>query len=246
MISQSGAQSVVGGGDTAQDVIRWVARYFNHAEDASNGLDILVRGPEVTARGISDGYPAPSHAPTKENTLRAEEIDIIGAQTSHLVEAQKISSNSSGKLTIQISESAYLHFDAIQSDPDLKPLFDKLPRDKRPLDPLATRVRQIENVDMILCALGAQDSDTIPLVRETKAANAPRVFLAGDVSAVKPKIIVGAQANGKDTYQEQIRPAMNIFKKNVSYLRQYSMFREASMDAAACGQKSLLFQECVC
>ena len=237
---------VVGGGDTAQDVIRWVARYFNHAEDASNGLDILVRGPEVTARGISDGYPAPSHAPTKENTLRAEEIDIIGAQTSHLVEAQKISSNSSGKLTIQISESAYLHFDAIQSDPDLKPLFDKLPRDKRPLDPLATRVRQIENVDMILCALGAQDSDTIPLVRETKAANAPRVFLAGDVSAVKPKIIVGAQANGKDTYQEQIRPAMNIFKKNVSYLRQYSMFREASMDAAACGQKSLLPQECVC
>lgn len=236
---------VVGGGDTAQDVVRWVARYFNQADEASHGLDILVRGPEVTARGIIDGYPAPSHAPTKENTLRAEEIDIIGAQTSHLVEASKISRSATGKLTIDISESAYLHFDVIHSDADLKPLFDKIPRDKRPLDPLRTQVRQIENVDMILCALGSQDSDTIPLVRETKAANAPRVFLAGDVSAAKPKIIVGAQANGKDTYQEQIRPAMAIFKKSVSYLRQHSMFREAPAAAEVSLQQRLAAQACV-
>ena len=220
---------VVGGGDTAQDAIRWIARYFYNEEDRGE-LNALVRGPQQTHRAIADGYPALSQEPTKENQLKAEEIQYIGATASHLIEPIAITTDdASQKLTVHIKESHYTYHDAITSDDETKHLFDELPREERPLDAGTTNI--IDNVDMVICALGFQSADSIPIVQHIKENHVPRVFIAGDAAAEtskKPKIIIGAQANGQETYQGQIKPAMNIVSQNSYSLTQHSLFKSKS------------------
>jgi NADPH-dependent glutamate synthase beta subunit-like oxidoreductase len=61
---------VVGGGDTAQDVIRWLVRYFQQTQGE---LNMLLRGPlPETSRGIIDAYP---HA--SENSPKFRKLGIL-------------------------------------------------------------------------------------------------------------------------------------------------------------------------
>ena len=220
--------AVIGGGDTAQDVIRWVARYFEDTaaeEKAKNALDILVRGPQPAGRGVVDAYPAASLAPTKEHALRTEEIEYVNGRTSHLTAPNKIIANATGTLTVHVTESEFKHYQEIQSDTQLKQLFDAIPRENRPLAQEKTQIRQIENVDMVICALVFQGKDSIPIVQAIEKASLKRVYIVGDAAATKPLIIVGAQASAKDTYDGQIGPAIGVRRK-ISHLMSQTMFRE--------------------
>ena len=220
---------VVGGGDTAQDVIRWVSRYFEDTEveeKIKNKLNILVRGPQPVERGVMDAYPSASQAPTKEHALRTEEIEYVNGQTSHLAAPNKISSNASDGMTVHVTESEFKYYEEIQHDRQLKQLFDNIPRENRPLDEEKTQDRQIEHVDMVICALGFQGKESIPIVQSIERANVKRVYILGDAAATKPLIIVGAQASAKDTYEGQIRPALSLSSKRISPLMSHSMFKE--------------------
>ena len=221
---------VIGGGDTAQDVLRWVARYFNDSKLPSSQLEVLVRGPKPVVRGIQDGYPSQSLAPTKENNLRDEEVAFINGKPSHLVQPKAITFDGAfGKLKLHLIESAFKYYDEIQKDKvDLQKRFEALPRDRRPVDKSLSIEREIDQVDLIICALGFQGQDSIPLINAIKTANAPRVYIAGDASEDTTKIIVSAQANGKDTYQK-MRAAMGILKQVASPLVDLSLFSPAAV-----------------
>jgi glutamate synthase (NADPH) large chain len=203
---------VVGGGDTAQDVIRWVSRYFNE-KNASQKLNILIRGPEPTDRAILDGYPATSRALTKENKLQAEEVTFVNGDRFYLVEPQQIEADAEGKLTIALKKSKFKAADVIESDSELKAIADTLPREAKPLEKQSEQ-QTIEAVDMVICALGFEGGDSAPLVSAVKNAHVPHVSFAGDATGVEAQIIVGAQASASKTYSGQIRNQLGVEKQH--------------------------------
>lgn len=232
---------VIGGGDTAQDVIRWVARYFNDNTEGPNQLEVLVRGPQYARRGMQDAYPSASLAPTKENKLRDEEVAFINGHASHLVQPKQIVVDSAtGQLTVHITESYFKYYSEIQKDKaGLQASFEGLPREKRPIDPTLTKERVIDKVDMVICALGFQGENSIPLINAIKEANAPRVYIAGDAADNTTKIIVSAQASGKDTYIKKIRLAMGLLKeRDSSGLLDFTMFSQSTQHSKPQAQAS--------
>ncbi len=224
------------GGDTAQDVIRWVARYFNHSESLSS-LEVLVRGPEFEHRGLMDAYPQPSRAPTAENYLKAEEILYVQGQVSHLVETQFIL-ESNDKLSVGVSQSKYFNYDIICQDEELRKIFDDLPREQRVIDQSMKQDYQIDGVDMIICALGFQGRYSFELARKLEKTTSQNVFYAGDASDSSLQIIVGAQANAKNTYQGQIRKLFYLEPALVNH----SLFNSSKImtSKSSISQKSLL------
>ncbi len=203
---------IIGGGDTAQDVTRLLARYFSLDVDVSRGyLTILIRGPQPTdKRGIHDSYPELSRTLTPENKLRKEEVEFVDGDALHLVEPTQIEVNALGKLTLHVSESKFKYHDQIEACPELKALSDALPRERRPRDPGSTVSKRIDDVDMVICALGFQGKTSLPIIQAIEEAELKYVSIAGDAANVKPQIIIGAQASGHDTYSNRIREALGI------------------------------------
>ncbi len=192
---------VVGGGDTAQDVIRWVARYFNQSHHSlSRGLNILVRGTKNQERGLLDAYPSPSQAPTKENTLCKEEVQYIQGKTNHLIEVSSITAQTDDRLTLHVKQYEFKYHNVIRSYPDLRQLARGLPREARPLDHEKTSHHTIANVDMVICALGFSDPAKIPIVADSMSDRPHHIMVAGDASGSEANIIVGAQANARKTW----------------------------------------------
>lgn len=197
---------VVGGGDTAQDVLRWVSRYFNEERSKGNyssKLMQLVRGPKVGQRGIKDGYPALSGAPTKENLLLAEEIEYIQGDMKHLVEPTRIVVNEKGRLEVDVKQSSFKYQEHIEKNHEMMQLARALPRELRPVDPHAMEYT-VHDVDFVICALGNLGKNSVGLVRDAEAAAAAhgnnRLFFAGDIAGVEEKIIIGAQTNASSVY----------------------------------------------
>jgi glutamate synthase (NADPH) large chain len=195
---------VVGGGDTAQDVIRWVARYFNdHSNHRDKSeLNVLVRGIDTDQRGILDGYPAASRAPTKENKLRDEEVLYVEGKTTLLVQTSRITAQHNDQLTLDISQSEFKYHTPIGKNPILKHLAASLPREMRPLDPDKVTHKRIEDVDLVICAMGFTDPAGIPIIADSLSVGSSNLMIAGDASGVESSIIIGAQANAKNTYQQ--------------------------------------------
>ncbi len=225
---------IIGGGDTAQDVIRWLARYFNQSgKKEGQHLSILVRGPELSQRGILDAYPSPSRAPTKENALKAEEVLFVQGESHHLVEPQHIVLNEHGKLKVVVKHSQFKHAELIQSDPLTQALSDALPREMRPIDPSQVYYEEMDNVDLLITALGFQGKRSIPLAAALEDAGVDDISFAGDAAAAFPHIIVGAQASARNTYLERIRPALGIERKPLSALPQLGLFATKRAGAGA-------------
>ena len=199
---------VIGGGDTAQDVIRWVARYFNQEQNALGELNILVRGPLPTKRAILDAYPMPSRAPTYENMLKKAEIEFVHGTETFLVEPVKISTNpKNNKLDLQIRKSKFKYAEQIQNDIHLVSLFDALPRELKPIEPESSELIEIKNVDLVLCALGFEGTDKHPLIAAIEQDDLKNVYKAGDAAGTS--IIVAAQNNANKIY-DLIRASMGI------------------------------------
>lgn len=196
---------VIGGGDTAQDAIRWITRYFNYTQNIQNkNLQILVRGPQTAnQRKIEDKYPSPSVALTEENLLRNEEVKFVNGNVNYLVEIEEVVADpKTGKLTLTVAKKAFKHASIIQSNQKAQELFESLPRGMRPLED-KSEIVIFEEVDMVICALGFERR-TIPHNLDRN-----RVSIAGDAAGEELAIIVGAQESAKNTY-EQIRSAMGI------------------------------------
>jgi glutamate synthase domain-containing protein 3/NADPH-dependent glutamate synthase beta subunit-like oxidoreductase len=194
---------VIGGGDTAQDVIRWTARYFN---ELLGELNILIRGGPVTKRAVLDAYPAPSRAPSYENELKKEEIEYIHGTELFLVEPKKIKADLlTGKLNLTIKESHFKYAEEIQQNPQLAKLFEELPRELKPLEKGKSRV--ISAVDLIISALGFQGNQEHSLVKYIQKQGLKNIYIAGDAAGTG--IIVEAQNNANKIYG-LIRKAMGI------------------------------------
>jgi glutamate synthase domain-containing protein 3/NADPH-dependent glutamate synthase beta subunit-like oxidoreductase len=190
---------VVGGGDTAQDVIRWLVRYFQQTQGE---LNMLLRGPlPETSRGIIDAYPHASKAMTSEHHLRHEELQIINSTISERTDILNIEVNASDKLRIDVSQQHYQYESYISSQPDVRRFFSELPREKRPVDQSRRVVSRIDDVDMIICALGFENIQEL----HPTLFNSGRVCFAGDTALHTQKIIVAAQANAKNTYNGHLR-----------------------------------------
>jgi hypothetical protein len=199
---------VVGGGDTAQDVIRWLARYFNQKENHLGELNILVRGYQQTQRGIVDAYPMPSNALNDENQLKKAEIEFVHGTEHFLVEPVKISTNKrNGKLILQMKQSQFKYAESIHNDPSLASLFAALPREHKPLDSQRNEVIEINNIDLIICALGFENTEKIPLVNAIDRSHLKNVYRADDAAGTG--IIVAAQNSANKIYS-LIRSAMGI------------------------------------
>ena len=212
---------VIGGGDTAQDVIRWVTRYFNlEMDEAANNaaLNVLVRGPELTTtRGIQDSYPAPSKALTKENKLRVSEVEYIQGDTLHQVVPTAIDGDpDTGKLRIRVAEHQFKYQEIIKKDSELNELWQGLPRESRPLATPCDRPA-IEGVDLIICALGFEGQASIPLIKDSAGLN--NVSIAGDAANVEPQIIVGAQASAHKTYHNKTRVLLGLSDSSPSLIK---------------------------
>jgi glutamate synthase (NADPH/NADH) large chain len=205
---------VIGGGDTAQDVIRWVARYFNQeSEDSLSQLNILIRGPKPTQRAVLDSYPASSRAPTHENELKKAEVEYVQGTELYLAEPTKIQENpETGTIKLQVRESRYKYAQLINKDSQLKELFVALPRELRVIDPDTSQLHDIEEVDLIICALGFEGNKTISLVESIAKDDLKHVYIAGDAAGTG--IIVAAQDNANKIYG-QIRTAMGITNNKV-------------------------------
>ena len=78
---------------------------------------------------------------------------------------------------------------------------------------------EINEVDMVICALGFQGAESIPIIQATQGAGLNHVSIAGDAANVQPQIIVGAQASGYDTYYNKVRGAMGIFDERPTLSR---------------------------
>ncbi|MCX7117316.1 MAG: glutamate synthase-related protein [Legionellales bacterium] len=208
---------VIGGGDTAQDVVRWLARYFNQARGEDSGLDLLIRGYQPSTRAVMDGFPHPSRALTSENKLRMEELEYVQGKANQLIEAQKITVMPNGKLSLELKEGRFKYHEEINSL-SLKAiqLYADLPRDMRPLDPKRTVTRHLEEIDLIICALGFQGKESIPLMRAIQSVSPPRTYDAGDVTGTEAQIIVGAQAGATKTWRGQMRGDMSLGSKPIS------------------------------
>ena len=129
-------------------------------------------------------------------------------------------------MNVHIAESTFTHQQIINNKDHkdhkkMKALLDGIPREKRPCSQPVNRP-PVKGVDLVICALGFSGGKTIAIVEDTKGLN--NVSLAGDVIPrdvpnVKPQIIVGAQASGHDTYQNRIKPAMNIRNEDSAPLK---------------------------
>ena len=205
---------LIGGGDTAQDVIRWLARYFSMDVSHARGhLTIVIRGPKpVEERGIQDSYPALSQTPSSEYKLREEELEYVDGDSLHLVEPTAIHfDKKSEKLRVQLTQHQFKYYDKLQAgDTEIKKLYDSIPRNQRPRES-SVEMDPIEDVDLIITAMGFQGSASIPLVKAVKEAGVSNYSLAGD-AATGPKLIVTAQNSGHETYQNFVKPAMGIHK----------------------------------
>ncbi len=198
---------IIGGGDTAQDVIRWVARYFNQTTEALGDLNILVRGYQPTKRAIMDAYPSLSRAPTRENELKKAEVAYVQGSELFLVEPIRIKANPNGTLNLQIKQSKFKYAEAIKNDVRLTALFDVLPRELKPLEQESVQLSEIDQVDLILCALGFEGTSNLPLIRTIEKYHLKNVYIAGDATGTG--IIVAAQNNANKIYSH-IRTAMGI------------------------------------
>lgn len=198
---------VIGGGDTAQDVIRWVARYFNQSTERTGDLNILVRGYQPVKRAIMDAYPSLSRAPTYENELKKAEVVYIQGTELFLVEPVKIRANSDGTLNLQIKQSNFKYAEAIKNDIHLTALFDALPRELKPINQESILLSEIDQIDLILCALGFEGASKLPLVYATERDHLKNVYIAGDATGTG--IIVAAQNNANKIYSH-LRAAMGI------------------------------------
>ena len=191
-------------------------------------LTVLARAPQQTVRGILDGYPAPSKAVSLENLQHSAEIHYVNGDALHSVAPTKIEidPNHTNKVNVHIAESTFTHQQIINNKDHkdhkkMKALLDGIPREKRPCSQPVNRP-PVKGVDLVICALGFSGGKTIAIVEDTKGLN--NVSLAGDVIPrdvpnVKPQIIVGAQASGHDTYQNRIKPAMNIRNEDSAPLK---------------------------
>lgn len=196
--------TVVGGGDTAQDATRWMIRYLKRQE---GDLNILVRGPQTSAnRSITRNYPFTSDASTGENALRDEEIDYIGAHR-YLLTAPTSISLSGDHLKVDVRHSRFKDYDIIEGDSHLKALYDLLPRQEKPIEPLSDSTLE---TDYVIMALGFEGPDSIGMLRQVKESSLENVFVAGDAANSQPWIIVGAQRSASDTYQHKMRSEADI------------------------------------
>lgn len=199
---------VIGGGDTAQDVIRWLARYFNQAQNTLGELNILVRGPLPPQHPILNSYPMPSAALSDENLLKKTEVEFVHGTELFLVEPVKISMNPhNGKLDLQVKESKFRYAEQIQNDSHLVSLFDALPRELKPIDPEGSQLKMLQDIDLIICALGFEGGDKSPLVAAIDQYNLKNAYKAGDAAGTN--IIVAAQNNANKIYS-LIRAAMEL------------------------------------
>ncbi|MDR3502799.1 MAG: glutamate synthase-related protein [Legionella sp.] len=199
---------VIGGGDTAQDVIRWLARYFNQAQNTLGELNILVRGPLPPQHPIPNSYPMPSAALSDENLLKKTEVEFVFGTELFLVEPVKINMNPhNGKLELQIKESKFKYAEQIQNDCHLVSLFDAVPRELKPIDPESSQLKMLHDIDLIICALGFEGGDKSPLIAAIEQHNLKNVYKAGDAAGTN--IIVAAQNNANKIYS-LIRAAMDL------------------------------------
>ncbi|EHL30103.1 hypothetical protein LDG_7846 [Legionella drancourtii LLAP12] len=198
---------VIGGGDTAQDVIRWVARYFNQTTENLGDLNILVRGYQPKKRAIMDAYPSLSRAATYENKLKKAEVTYVQGTELFLVEPVKITANADGTLNLQIKQSKFKYAETIKNDARLTALFDALPRELKPIEQENILLSEIDQVDLILCALGFEGTSNLPLVHAIKKYHLKNVYIAGDATGTG--IIVAAQNNANKIYSH-IKKAMGI------------------------------------
>ena len=208
---------VVGGGDTAQDVIRWVARYFNDEKAESLGqLNILIRGLPVIERGMLDAYPAASKAPSKENALKDMEVEFVAGDTHHSVFPTKIDvDEATGQLTVNLAQVNYRYQGQIEACADLAKLDCLVPRELKPREKPEVKP-PIENVDMVILAMGFLGRKSITLANQVEEACLTNVSFAGDIAQTKAKIIVGAQASAHETYQNRIKPILGFSKVHVA------------------------------
>ncbi len=199
---------VIGGGDTAQDVIRWLARYFNQEENILGELNILVRGPLPPQQPIPNSYPMPSQALSDENMLKKTEVEFVHGTELFLVEPVKVQINpQTGKLDLQIKESKFKYAEQIQSDSHLISLFDALPRELKPIAAECSQLRVIQDIDLIICALGFEGGDKSSLIAAIEQHNLKNVYKAGDAAGTS--LIVAAQNNANKIYS-LIRAAMAL------------------------------------
>lgn len=190
---------VIGGGDTAQDVVRWLARYQR------NKLHVLSRGPALSeTREIIHSYPHSPCAKTAENALRDEEIRHIGGDPRYLVEPVAITISANGQLSITVKTSCFKDEAEIKKHEELKKLHHQLPREHKPL--IEMGATHFEHVDLVICALGTEGNRSIPLYDQTQGL--PRTTVAGDCAQAESQTIIGAQANANKTYEEKIFPSM--------------------------------------
>ena len=122
--------------------------------------------------------------------------------STHLVEITGLTAEPEGRLSVSIRRAAFKHQAAIEADPELKQLATSLPRSSRPLDSQQQVTERLSAVDLVICALGFEDSTSLPLVANSLASGNPNLLIAGDAAAVEPAIIVGAQASAKNSYQQ--------------------------------------------
>ncbi|MFA6301762.1 MAG: glutamate synthase-related protein [Legionella sp.] len=217
---------VVGGGDTAVDVIRWLTRYFSDEPGSLGELNILVRGPELKKRAVLDSYPSPSRVPIHENELKQAEVEYVHGTSSHLVEPISITTESNGKLKIIVKESKFKYYEFINQDEELRTLAEQLPRELRPIDTYSSENHEFSDIDLVICALGFQGNSSIPLINDVAELQLPNVVIAGDAAGVEQKIIVGAQASAKNTY-EQIQALMGI-RTSIASVKAHSLFVSSS------------------
>jgi glutamate synthase domain-containing protein 2/glutamate synthase domain-containing protein 3/glutamate synthase domain-containing protein 1/NADPH-dependent glutamate synthase beta subunit-like oxidoreductase len=198
---------VIGGGDTAQDAIRNTAKYFNAFNTTdSQSIEVIVREEaKKEERGILDGYPHASKVLKKENKLRDQEIEAIDGKMEYLVEPEKIELNEDDQLQITLRHSKLRHFDIINSYPEAKKLYEKLPAK----DKVADVIEYSQSTgNMVICALGFEGKKSIDIVNQTHGAE--RVYIAGDASETQNWIIIGAQKSGGDTYTNKVKPALEL------------------------------------
>ena len=155
----------------------------------------LVRGSKPIER--PNTYPYSSGGLTDENTLRDEELCHVAGETVYSEAPIEISHNEMGQLRVKTEKSAYKYYDEIQLNPEAKKLWETLPLALRPTG--STKSFRTHDADMVIFALGFNKGATINLVRETRKADLSNVSIVGDASDAQPKIIVGAQANARDT-----------------------------------------------
>jgi glutamate synthase domain-containing protein 2/glutamate synthase domain-containing protein 3/glutamate synthase domain-containing protein 1/NADPH-dependent glutamate synthase beta subunit-like oxidoreductase len=220
---------VIGGGDTAQDVLRWLVRFKTDTADFGQLLS-LVRGSKPM--GTPNTYPYSSGGWTDENILRDEELCHIAGETAYSEAPIEITHTDIGQLRVKTQKVAYQSYDEIQLNPEAIKLWETLPPALRPT--ASMKSFHTHDADMVICALGFQKGATIDLVRKTREANLSNVSVAGDASDVQAKIIVGAQANASDTWRNRIASNFNVTPHDSVASNMFSHFasRKEPMGAA--------------